>query len=101
MTSARIDVEDVTPPDGVGKPNRFSVAANKSTGASHPLDRRRWIDVILTSHKSGRQLDECLLSRSLRERGGWSPDRASDLAGEYEFALELLDHATVSSGPGR
>lgn len=68
----------------------FSVLANKSTGAAHPLDRRRWHKFMIAAHREGARLDGWTLRRLLSEELGWSSDRAGDLAEEYELARELL-----------
>ena len=71
--------------------HRFSVLANKSTGSSHPSDRRRWFQFIMTVHKDQRKLDTDLLIRWLVEVEDWNAERAHKLAIEYEFGLALLN----------
>lgn len=68
---------------------RFSTAANKSTGSSHPLDNRRWNDFIVAIHNNGDDLSADVLRRWLIE-DGWDPDSAMDLAIEYERGRDLL-----------
>jgi hypothetical protein len=78
----------------------FSMGANKGTGSSHPIDRERWIDFILTAHREGNRLDASTLRRWLIEIEGWAPEVADQLAGEYEFGGEILtfsdDHRGVA-----
>ena len=69
---------------------RFSRAANKSTGASHPADRRRWNAFLVSAHRKGDRLGADRLARWLREVEGWDMEGAYDLAAEYETAMELL-----------
>ncbi|WP_331375560.1 hypothetical protein [Sinorhizobium chiapasense] len=69
---------------------RFSAAANKSTGAGHPSDQRRWYAFIVASHSHRRKLDPDQLSRWLSEVDGWDEDTAHRLAGDFENALSLL-----------
>ena len=76
---------------------RFSVLANKSTGASHPLDRDRWFDFILLAHRENAQLDASVLARWLSESEGWFEDCARDLAGEYERSRSLLTRYEASA----
>ena len=71
--------------------HRFSVLANKSTGSSHPSDRRRWFRFIMTVHEDQRKLDTDLLIRWLVEVENWDTEGAHELAIEYEFGLALLD----------
>jgi hypothetical protein len=46
-TEAHQNLEDWTSADAARKLRVFSTAANKSTGASHPTDQRRWFDFII------------------------------------------------------
>lgn len=77
-------------PDAADLLRRFSILANMSTGASHPLDRRRWHGFIIATHRERARLDASTLGRILVEVHGWPAGRASDLACEYETARELL-----------
>lgn len=78
--------------DATVKLRRFSGAANKSTGASHPSDERRWFDFIVAVHRAGDKLDAARLARWLHEAEGWDEDSAHKLAGNYETSLALLTH---------
>ena len=69
---------------------RFSGAANKSTGASHPMDQQRWFDFIIAVHRNKDQLGTDQLARWLNEAEHWHEDTAHDLAGNFETALALL-----------
>jgi hypothetical protein len=71
----------------------FSSAANKSTGASHPLDQKRWFAFLLAAHRSDRRIDAEQLARWLHEVERWDEDSAHRLAGDYERALSLLAFA--------
>jgi hypothetical protein len=70
---------------------QFSAAANKSTGSSHPLDRKRWLSFVISAHQETIRLDPSRLARWLHEADGWDEDSAHDLAIQYEFGLDLLD----------
>lgn len=70
---------------------RFSRLANKSTGASHPMDRERWFTFLISAHRASKRLDTEQLARWLVEVQGWSSERAQELAIDYEFALGLLE----------
>lgn len=69
---------------------RFSHLANKSTGASHPMDRDRWFEFVVGVHRSGADFSADKLTRWLYEVERWDENSAHDLAGEYERYLELL-----------
>ena len=66
----------------------FSVLANRSI--LHPLDFERWVRFLLQAHREGSTLHTSFLSQWLVEEHGWPPDRAHDLARDYEFARDLL-----------
>jgi len=70
---------------------RFSKLANKSTGASHPMDRERWFNFLISAHKTAKRPDPEQLARWLVEVDGWPGERARELAIDYEFALGLLE----------
>ncbi|KNA32834.1 hypothetical protein ADU20_17400 [Burkholderia pseudomallei] len=71
----------------------FSLAANKSTGSAHPMDRARWMAFIVEHHRSGTgNLNPSLLARWLVEADDWPDDTAHDLAIEFESAIELLTY---------
>jgi hypothetical protein len=69
---------------------RFSKLANKSTGSSHPLDRKRWEGFLVSAHLEQSTLAPDELERWLVEEEQWPPDKASELAIEYEEAMSLL-----------
>ncbi len=68
----------------------FSRLANKSSGSSHPADRRRWLDFIIAAHGEHSQLHADELLKWLVESEGWSNDVAQHLALEYDFGRSLL-----------
>jgi len=70
---------------------RFSGAANKSTGASHPLDERRWYQFLIDAHGAAKRATPDQLARWLVEVEQWPEDTARELAISYEFALGLLE----------
>ncbi|CAM5784036.1 hypothetical protein [Rhizobacter fulvus] len=73
------------------KLRRFSSAANKSTGASHPMDQSRWFEFIIEAHKRSVRLDPDRLVRWLIEVERWPQDIAIELAMEYETSRALLE----------
>ncbi|RDD92965.1 hypothetical protein DTW89_10785 [Acidovorax sp. BoFeN1] len=97
MSSSTLQLENVVPPAVAEALRRFSVLANKSTGASHPMDRDRWFDFILLAHRENAQLDASVLARWLSESEGWLEDCARDLAGEYERSRSLLTRYEASA----
>lgn len=76
------------------KLSRFSAAANKSTGSSHPRDQERWMDFIIAATKESAPLKVDILKRWLIEEEGWDERTAGDLAIEYEFGRALLNRAS-------
>ena len=70
---------------------RFSLLANKSTGAAHPTDRSRWFAFLIATHRASKRLDADQLVRWLLEIEHWPEDKAHELAIDYDFALGLLE----------
>ena len=93
MTGADEGLEHWMPVETAEKLRRFSECANKSTGASHPNDKQRWNDFVLSAYREGTKLDAFTLKRWLVEADEWPPDVAEQLAIEYEYGLELLAFA--------
>ncbi len=92
MTAATQTLEDWISEPSSSALKRFSTLANKSTGASHPLDEQRWFAFILSAHRNRDDLDASRLAEWLSKVEGWDQDSAHALAGEYERALALLDY---------
>lgn len=76
---------------------RFSRLANKSTGAAHPLDQKRWYAFLIATHRNSQRLDADQLARWLVEVEHWSAEKAHELAIDYEFALGLLEQYDQSN----
>jgi hypothetical protein len=90
-TTANLEtIDDWFPPNAAQALQRFSTAANKSTGSSHPLDRERWFQFLIQAHTDSGRFDSDLLDRWRIEVEGWSEDIATKLVIEYEFGIELL-----------
>jgi hypothetical protein len=77
----------------------FSVLANKSTGASHPLDNARWLDFLVQAYRDNSTLEAGILRRWLIEIEHWPEDQAGELASEYDFSRDLLNHFTKPKTP--
>lgn len=97
LTKARETLDDWLSPGAASDLRAFSTSANKLM--SHPLDVERWNRFLISMHSSGSQMDSSLLVRWLTEIDKWPEDRASELAIEYEFALELLRQYDQSKCP--
>lgn len=89
-TEPRQTLDDWLSADAVLKLKRFSGAANKSTGASHPMDQRRWFDFLVAVHRSGDKPSPDRLARWLYEVEGWDESSAHNLAGDFETGIALL-----------
>ena len=90
LTPPRQSIDDWLPPSVADALRRFSSLANKQMGASHPLDRRRWLTFLIDAHRDNHSFNSERLARWLIEVERWPEDNAHDLAIEYEFALALL-----------
>lgn len=90
ITSSVQDLDDWMSEAAAVALRRFSAAANRSAGASHPMDERRWFDFIIAVHRAGDDIGTDHLQRWLHEVEGWAEETAIDLAGEFERGLALL-----------
>lgn len=90
ITAAVQDLENWMSAEAANALRLFSAAANKSTGAGHPMDERRWFDFIIATHRAGDDVGSDRLARWLHEVEGWAEEIAHDLAGEFERGLALL-----------
>lgn len=70
---------------------RFSTLANKSTGSSHPSDRKRWFEFLVLANEANSDLNADLVVRALIEMG-WSEEQAQHLGSQFEEANELLSY---------
>jgi hypothetical protein len=95
-TLAVVPLTDLLSETAAKKLKLFSVAANKSTGSSHPADYKRWQDFIVQAHQDGCRLDAPLLRRWLQEVERWPEEQAAELASEYDFGRDLLRHLSNS-----
>jgi hypothetical protein len=87
-----VTLDDLMPAGVADLLRRFSRQANKSTGTAHPMDQERWFAFVAAAHRSGRAVGVDVLGRWLVEHGGWSSERAHDLAIEYEQAIAMLEY---------
>ncbi len=85
-------LDDVLPRTVQEKLHRFSAVANKTTGAGHSLDHKRWMDFLVSAHEARVDLDAGILRRLLEDELGWPEDGAAELARDYDSARELLSY---------
>ncbi|MCE2719807.1 MAG: hypothetical protein ACK57R_21530 [Dolichospermum sp.] len=91
LTNDQEFIENLIGNDAAALLNQFATYANKFTVTSHPGDRKKWFDFILSVNSKGVKLDPNLLSTSLIEKG-WSQEAVDKLVTEYEFADALLNY---------
>lgn len=91
LTKSEVSINDLVPGRVAEKLLRFSRAANKSTGSSHPSDKERWLDFLVAVHDNRCDLSDTNLRRLLCEEEGWTEDIAIELMSEYSFSRELLN----------
>jgi len=97
LAGTTIDLATQLPAEVYQRLRAFSIAANKSTGSSHPYDRERWLDFLIEAVERRAALDPHTLSRWLVDEGQWDAEKASRLAEEYEFGRELLERRRRAS----
>ena len=93
MTPPDLRLENLISQESFEKLKRFSRAANKSTGSSHPLDRKRWYDFIIYYYQNDlHKIESDFILRWLIEEESWPEKRAFDLIIEFEFGIGLLEY---------
>lgn len=90
LSSDEMKLEDLISHEAAKKLRTFSSCANRSTGSSHPMDRERWYDFLVTVHREDNKLGYDILFRWLVEEEKWPEEIAHDLIIEYEFAGGLI-----------
>lgn len=68
----------------------FSSLANKSTGTSHPFDKERWYNFVISIVENNDKLESSELVRWLVEEESWAEDVARDISIEFEQEVGLL-----------
>jgi len=97
LTKGDVDLKDFLPTNVAAKLKRFSNAANRSTGYSHPCDFDRWLDFVTAFHMSKCERKIGWISRWLHEEEGWLIDAADDLVSQLDYAIDVLQfHDKVS-----
>ncbi|MHA3104536.1 hypothetical protein [Acinetobacter sp. ANC 3791] len=91
ITSDIVTIESVSGNEVANALRRFSSAANKSTGSSHPLDQQRWFDFLIVANQAETKPDVTLVIETLKELE-WSEERAYELGLQFEFAESLLTY---------
>lgn len=90
LTPRKQSIVDWTSDEVASALHTFSVCANKSTGAGHPADRKRWFEFLFASYAANTRLDTELLGRWLVEAEEWPPEIAHDLVDSYQYSMDLL-----------
>lgn len=90
LTKNEVFLDDFIDKEAIEALKRFSSLANKSTGNSHPNDKKRWFEFLVAAQKSEKKPSFDMLKTTLIEQG-WSEEFAYDLAFEFEHGQELLD----------
>ena len=92
VSNATQDLEDWTSADAATALELFSAAANKASGASHPMDEKRWFRFLVADYRGKKRLGAARLMRWLHEVEGWNEDTAHKLASQYEMGIDLLEY---------
>ncbi len=100
--------------EALGKLKSFCLAANKSTGSSHPSDQERWFDFICQTVDDGKMFNSSTLANFLQDevywgkkpdgfigvmgRFAWDEEHAYELATEYVALCEILNYYKKTRG---
>ena len=91
LTSDQVSIGSIAGEEAEKAIVLFSDLANKSTGSSHPSDRKRWFEFLVLAHDARSDLYQGIIIRTLVELG-WSEEKAVELGMEFEFAEDLLSY---------
>lgn len=92
LTSDKATLETWVCAETAEKFRRFSALANKSTGSSHPCDKDRWYEFVISVVMNKDRLDASTLMRWLAEEDGWPQDIAHEMGIEFEQEVGLLEY---------
>jgi hypothetical protein len=91
LTADQRDLTDWISAAATRQLQNFSNLANKGSGASHLLDRRRWLDFIIAVHQEGARLPQEVLQKWLVDELHWPETTAADLTADFGNGIELLE----------
>lgn len=113
-TDDGFDPKKIISETALKKLHAFCSSANKSTGSSHPLDRKRWFDFICQTVDDGKMFDYSTLVNLLQDETywgkkpddfigvmgnyAWDEEQACELASEYENLCEILMYYKETRG---
>ena len=89
LSQPEVFLGDTLSPRNLALLENFTSGANPETGASRPMDYRRWLTFISASALDNQLLDVELLRDYLKEKG-FPGDIASDLTTQYQFGVDLI-----------
>lgn len=75
----------------------FSSNANRSTGAGHPSDRKRWNAFVIAVHHDGSRVGGSDIERILVEHEHWPERIAQELAIDFDKHIDLLRDSAKSA----
>lgn len=99
LSSDQVGLDLLMSPEAFEQLKQFSRTANKSTGSSHPSDRREWFAFLVTLHRTGHKVDADALVRWLTEEEKWPGEVAGKLGVEFEFGMGLLKQNSEIRNP--
>lgn len=97
LSKTDVEIEDLLSKKAAEALQSFSANANKSTGSSHPLDKQRWNEFLITCHRKKDRIGTDLLSKWLMQ-DGWDEESASDLVIQFEQGTGLLEQYDTTEG---
>lgn len=92
LSKPDITLYDAVDKDIASKFEAFCRSSNKSTGYSHPLDERRWLDLLLAMVHKDQYLGFDLCKSFLLEYG-WTEEWAYRLAVDMEYGCNAMKFA--------
>ena len=91
LSSDELNMEEVIGKECLDALERFSRAANKSTGSSHSSDFKLWCQFLFLVHTKNVKLGMDVLSGWLYDNGWSDEDVVDNLLEQYQFSCDLLE----------
>ena len=96
VTTSKRTLEDYYSKHAIELLKRFCQTANVGDGGRHPIDQEKWYDFMLYVYCNQENVHGDVLGRLVAGTGLWPEHLARQLASEYNFAIDLLQHGEAT-----
>jgi hypothetical protein len=96
LSSSEVSIEEIANTETAKKLIKWESLCNRSTGNTHPYDRERWFDFIITAVDTDSELSIGDLEQWLTEEKKWVVSEDDDLVEklviDFEYGVDLLKY---------